>query len=127
MIGVIVMRPMREYEVSLPRANKPRDNLAILQSGHNFTVMDIQYQRFHPHASGRLLGFGSASFGQWPPGHLPVTNVAIGHRDQFYLMAQLRPLDGTASNLKLRIIRMRSKSDNTQHSLGGGSLPGNIE
>ena len=47
-------------------------------------------------------------------------DVAKGHGDQLHLGAKLRPLDCAAAHLKLGVIGMCAKGNNTQHTLGFG-------
>ncbi len=50
--------------------------------------MDVEYLRSDAEPTGHFSGFGSAAFGEWPTSHLPVSDIAIGHGNQFDVMTE---------------------------------------
>ena len=119
-VGVVVVGPVRKDEVGVPFPDQAGDGLAVLQRGQQLAIVDVEHLDLGAHAAGGFLDFRGAAFGELAPGHFPMPDVAVGAGDQFYLMPELRPLEGTASDLELRIVRVRAEGDDAERSVGGG-------
>ena len=117
-IRMVIVWAMRKDQICLPFANEPRDDFSILQGRHDLAIVNVQHLRFHAHTLGGFLGLRRATLGQRTTSHFPVTDVAVGHGDQLYLVAKLCPLNGAAAQLKLGVIRMRTKGNDAQHTFG---------
>src|SRR6185369_17337959 len=55
-----------------------------------------------------------AALGERTAGHLEVSDVAVGHRDELYFVTARGPQRGDARRFQLRIVWMRAKGDDPQ-------------
>ena len=105
--------------VTMINGNEPGDGEIKMIDGDKITVFAKGLNNPKGMAFvGGFLGLRRATLGQRTAGHFPVTDVAVGHGDQLYLVAKLCPLDGAAAQLKLGVIRMRTKGNDAQHTFG---------
>ncbi len=111
MIGVIVIRAMCDDEVSVPFPNQSRDLLAVLKRRQEFTVVDVKDFSRRADSSCCFLHFRSTSFRKRTACHPPMTDVTVGDRNKFDMMALLSPFNGRPCHLELAIIGVSSKGD----------------
>ena len=68
--------------------------------------------------------FRRPPLGQRAAGHLPVADVAVGHRAEQHVMAQLGPLRPAAAGLVLRVVGMGAEDDDPQLAVIGRRVDG---
>ena len=99
MIRVIVVRPMAQHDVGLPVADEARDGLAILERRRQLAVVDVEHFVLDAEDARAVGDLRLAPLGERPAGHLEVSDVAVGHRDELHFVAARGPQRGHAATL----------------------------
>ena len=124
MVGMIVIRSRTHDDVRSPFANQAGEGAAILDGRQQFAIMNVQHlgDDSQPLVSG--VDFGFAPHGQRPARVAPVADVAVGDRDQFYVMSFGRPHRADATGLKLAVVRMGAEADDAEFAVVWGRACG---
>ena len=87
MVGMVVVGAVGDDDVGIPLTDQAREGPAILERGHDLTVVNVEDFVGNAESLGDGLHFLQATHGQRTAGHLPVADIAVGGGNQLHVMA----------------------------------------
>ena len=106
-IGMIIARPVRDHEIRRDLADDADDLRPVFQRWKQLSIVVFQNLIFRQAANfGGRLCFRNPPLGQRGWLHIKMSRIAVGSRNEGYLMSQLGQLDRTAAEYFVRIVRV---------------------
>src|SRR5215813_4690991 len=94
MIRMIVVWPVCDDDIRVPLPDEPCDHAPVLERRQDFAIMDVQHFGGYAETAAYFHHLFRAALRQRAAGHLPVTDVAVGRRNQLDVVPGLGPLHG---------------------------------
>ena len=110
-IGVVVVWAMGQNEIRRIVANQADDFFPIFKGGFKFAVVVVEYAVFNACDRTCCLGFGAAAAGEFNAANFVMTCIAVGDRNKFYFVTEVRIFDGDAARFDIAIIGMGAKDN----------------
>lgn len=110
-VGVIIVRAMRENEVRFPFSNQSGDGAAILKCRFELPIVNVQNDSLYSQKRMSRRHFISAPKRQSPARFAPMAYVSVRRGHQQYMVPLLCPTRCRSTDLNLAVIRMRPKGD----------------
>ena len=114
MIGVIVVGPVADHDVRVPLPDQLRNDAPVLECGQDLPVVYVHHFGRNAQPPAHLHHLFLSTLRQRPSRRLPVTDIAIGRRNQLDVVPHFCPLHGHTRAAVLRIVGVRAKDDNPQ-------------
>ena len=90
------------------------DLLAVLQRRLQLAVVDVEHLRCRAEDLRAGRDFRRPPLGQRAAGHLPVADVAVGHRAEQHMMPLLGPLGPAAAGFVFGVVGMGAEHDDVE-------------
>ncbi len=114
MIWMIIVGSMTDHEIGLPIADQTANRPAIFHGDHEFPVVDIEDLNLVSEDFSASLNLRGAPPGQGSSGQAPMTNVAIGARYEFDVVAEGSPFRSGSPGAEFTIVRVCPEDDGPQ-------------